>query len=200
MTDDVVSISTRTNKLILTSENSANMLKDNIADFRLVINDIDERTRELTAQTNLSSIHSNLEDLNKFVYDIQNSVENNTEYNKVVNESLLAIAEWVDNAGATLSSLDAKIEKIDNIEEVKKLIKNIEKPAEFDYSIIQTLDSKLNQQQERIDSLESKLDRILELVEANDCAPITKKLGGVDRQLAKLNKSIERLTAYVNEE
>jgi len=200
MTDDVVSISTRTNKLILTSENSANMLKDNIADFRLVINDIDERTRELTAQTDLSSIHSNLEDLNKFVYNIQNSVENNTEYNKVVNESLLAIAEWVDNAGATLSSLDAKIEKIDNIEEVKKLIKNIEKPAEFDYSIIQTLDSKLNQQQERIDSLESKLDRILELVEANDCAPITKKLGGVDRQLAKLNKSIERLTAYVNEE
>ena len=47
MNEDIVSISTRTNKLLLTSENSSNLLKEHLESFRLVIDDLDVRTREL---------------------------------------------------------------------------------------------------------------------------------------------------------
>ena len=193
MNEDVVSISTRTNKLLLTSENSANLLKENLDSFRLVVNDIDERTRNLAESYDLTDVHTSIS-------AIQNSLEENNRHSNIVNQSLVAIAEWVDCAGATLSSISDKVEKIDDIESVKSLIRNIEMPDRFDYSVFDSIEEKFNVQQDKIDMLEDKINRLTELVEANDNTQITKKISSVDRQLAKLNKSIERLTSYVDEE
>ena len=193
MNEDVVSISTRTNKLLLTSENSANLLKENLESFRLVIDDIDERTRNLAESYDLTDVHTSIS-------AIQNSLEENSRHSSIVNQSLVAIAEWVDCAGATLSSISDKVEKIDDIESVKSLIRNIEMPDRFDYSVFDSIEEKFNVQQDKIDMLEDKINKLTELVEANDNTQITKKISSVDRQLAKLNKSIERLTSYVDEE
>ena len=97
-------------------------------------------------------------------------------------------------------NLDTAGEKIDDIESVKSLIRNIEMPDRFDYSVFDSIEEKFNVQQDKIDMLEDKINRLTELVEANDNTQITKKISSVDRQLAKLNKSIERLTSYVDEE
>ena len=193
MNEDVVSISTRTNKLLLTSENSANLLKENLESFRLVVNDIDERTRNLAESYDLTDVHSSIS-------SIQNALIENSRHSNVVNQSLVAIAEWVDCAGATLSSISEKVEKIDDIEDIKSLIRNIEMPDRFDYSVFDSIEEKFNVQQDKIDMLEDKINKLTELVEANDNTQITKKISSVDRQLAKLNKSIERLTSYVDEE
>ena len=50
-----------------------------------------------------------------------------------------------------------------------------------------------------IDILESKLGEVLDLVDGNDTAQLTKKVGGMDRQIAKLNKSIEKIASHVVE-
>ena len=177
----------------MTSENSANLLKENLDSFRLVVNDIDERTRNLAESYDLTDVHTSIS-------AIQNSLEENSRHSNIVNQSLVAIAEWVDCAGATLSSISDKVEKIDDIESVKSLIRNIEMPDRFDYSVFDSIEEKFNVQQDKIDMLEDKINRLTELVEANDNTQITKKISSVDRQLAKLNKSIERLTSYVDEE
>ena len=89
--------------------------------------------------------------------------------------------------------------KLNDIDDVKAMVRSIELPS-IDYSVFDSIEEKFNAQQDRIDNLEDKLNRLMELVEANDNTQITKKITSVDKQLAKLNKSIERLTFYVDEE
>ena len=55
------------------------------------------------------------------------------------------------------------------------------------------MDEKMSTQQSRIDSLEAKL------AEFTDTTQLTKKVGGMDRQIAKLNKSIEKIASHVIE-
>ena len=194
--EDIVSISTRTNKLLIASDNSGNMLKENIEHFRLVMDDIDERTRDLIENTNVKPIsHS--------ISNIEKTFAKNADYNYVVNQSLMSIAEWVDCAGVSLSNITDRLnslEKLDNIEDVKMMIREIDIPNQIDSSVFENIEEQFVAQQLRIDTLESKLDKLMELVESNDNTQITKKITSVDKQLAKLNKSIERLTSYVDEE
>ena len=193
MNEDIVSISTRTNKLLLTSENSSNLLKENLENFKLVIDDLDVRTKNLIENNDLSGIETSIE-------NIERTLEGNKTYNNIVNQSLLSIAEWVDCAGATLTTITQKLNKLEDIEDVKAMIRSIEMPTQFDYSIFDNIEEKFNTQQNKIDILEEKINRLTELVEANDNSQINKKINSVDKQLAKLNKSIERLTSYVDEE
>ena len=58
------------------------------------------------------------------------------------------------------------------------------------------MDDKIESQQKKIDMLEAKLS---EVVDSKDTAQLTKKVGGMDRQIAKLNKSIEKIASHVVE-
>ena len=66
--------------------------------------------------------------------------------------------------------------------------------------ILLSAKGEIDMKQDKVSELEDKINKLTELVEANDNTQITKKISSVDRQLAKLNKSIERLTSYVDEE
>ena len=57
----------------------------------------------------------------------------------------------------------------------------------------------MSTQQEKIDSLETKLEGVLSLLDEKDTAALSKKVGGMDRQIAKLNKSIEKIASHVVE-
>ena len=61
------------------------------------------------------------------------------------------------------------------------------------------MDEKMTQQQAKIDSLEVKLQSILGSLDENDTTQLTKKVGGMDRQIAKLNKNIEKIASHVVE-
>ena len=56
LNEDIVSISTRTNKLILASDESYKTLQENLQDFKLVINDLDERTRNFAQDAGLDLV------------------------------------------------------------------------------------------------------------------------------------------------
>ena len=61
------------------------------------------------------------------------------------------------------------------------------------------IDDKMAEQQAKIDSLEEKLEEVVSKIDPKDTAQLTKKVGGMDRQIAKLNKSIEKIASHVVE-
>ena len=245
LTEDIVSISTRTNKLILASDESYKTLKDNLNDFKLVIDDLDERTKNFAQESGMDRIDSKLNALNTMV-------QNGAKTNQVFNQIFEYLAEWVDNAGNQISAISSKVETLDDIGQIKVMLADLKAEAEdnsdnveliealgnvfdkqakkiaemeskLDKMIVENtinnqknkldikpmedtlnrflaaLGDKISSQQEKIDSLEYSLDKVLNLLDEKDTAQLSKKMGGMDKQIAKLNKSIEKIASHVIE-
>lgn len=242
LADDIVSISSRTNKLLLSSDESYKTLQDNLQDFKLVINDLDERTRNFAQDAGLDKIDSKLGAINTMI-------QNGAKTNQVFNQVFEYLAEWVDNAGAKITAISDKVETLDDIGQIKVMLEDLKAEAEdttASNELIEAMSNVFDKQTKRISSLESKLDRIIvdntinaknnkldlspmeetlnrflvamddkiesqqkkidmleaklsEVVDSKDTAQLTKKVGGMDRQIAKLNKSIEKIASHVVE-
>lgn len=82
LAEDLVSISTRTNKLILASDESYKTLQDNLQDFKLVINDLDERTRNFAEDAGITRIDDKLGSINSM---IQQGAKTNQVFNRCLN-------------------------------------------------------------------------------------------------------------------
>ena len=66
-------------------------------------------------------------------------------------------------------------------------------------SFLVAIDEKMSTQQDKINSLELKLETIMNSFGEKNTQQLTKKVGGMDKQIAKLNKSIEKIASYVVE-
>lgn len=245
LNEDIVSISTRTNKLILASDESYKTLQENLQDFKLVINDLDERTRNFAQDAGLDKIDNKLGAINTMI-------QNGAKTNQVFNQVFEYLAEWVDNAGAQITSISDKVETLDDIGQIKVMLEDLKAETEdnsdsaeliealsnvfdkqakkiasleakLDRVIVETtinnknnkidmspleetlnrflvaIDDKMSSQQDKINSLESKLEDVAAMFNPKDTAQLTKKVGGMDRQIAKLNKSIEKIASHVVE-
>ena len=245
LTEDIVSISTRTNKLILASDESYKTLQDNLQDFKLVINDLDERTRNFAEDAGIHQIDDKLHSINTM---IQNGAKTNLVFNQVFEY----LAEWVDKAGEQISTISDKVETLDDIGQIKVMLQDLKSKADdsseseeliealgnifdkqakkinsleakLDKLLVEStinnqknkidmtpfedtlnrfliaIDDKMSLQQVKIKSLETKLEDVMSLIDPKDTAQLTKKVGGMDRQIAKLNKSIEKIASHVIE-
>lgn len=245
LNEDIVSISTRTNKLILASDESYKTLQENLQDFKLVINDLDERTRNFAQEAGLDRIDNKLGAINTMI-------NNGAKTNQVFNQVFEYLAEWVDNAGAQISAISDKVETLDEIGQIKVMLEDLRAEAEdnsesdeliealgavfdkqakkiasleakLDRVIVETtinnknnkidmtpleetlnrflvaIDDRMSAQQAKINSLEAKLEDVISMFNPKDTAQLTKKVGGMDRQIAKLNKSIEKIASHVVE-
>lgn len=245
LNEDIVSISTRTNKLILASDESYKTLQENLQDFKLVINDLDERTRNFSQEVGIERIDNKLGVIN-------NLIQSGAKTNQVFNEVFEYLAEWVDNAGAQITAISNKVETLDDIGQIKVMLEDLKAEAadnsecneliealsnvfdkqakkissleaKLDRMIVDTtinnknnkidmtpmentlnkflvaIDSRMVDQQNKINSLEEKLLDVMSLVDSKNTVQLTKKVGGMDRQIAKLNKSIEKIASHVIE-
>ncbi len=245
LSEDIVSISTRTNKLLLSSDESYKMLQDNLQDFKLVIDDLDERTRNFSKESGIDKLDNKLSAINAMI-------QSGTKTNQVFNQVFEYLAEWVDKAGVQIASISDKVETLDEISQIKTMIEDLKASAQDDsesaelvdalsavfdkqtkrISSLETkldrmivdstinnirpdvditpiedtlnrflvaMDDKMSAQQAKINSLEEKLEEVMTLVDNKDTAQLTKKVGGMDKQLAKLNKSIEKIASNVVE-
>ncbi len=245
LTEDIVSISTRTNKLLLASDESYKTLKDNLHDFKLVIDDLDERTRNFAQESGMDRIDSKLNAINTMM-------QNGAKTNQVFNEVFEYLAQWVDNAGNQINSISDKVEILDDIGQIKTMLTDMKAESEdnsenveliealsnvfdkqakkinametkIDKMIVENtinyqknkldltpmedtlnkflaaISEKMTTQQEKINSLESALEKVIDILDEKDTAQLTKKVGGMDRQIAKLNKSIEKIASHVVE-
>ena len=245
LAEDIVSISTRTNKLLLTSDESYKTLQDNLQDFRLVINDLDERTRNFVHDAGIDKIDNKLSAIN-------NMIQNGAKTNQVFNQVFEYLAEWVDKAGEQITTISDKVDTLDDISQIKLMLEDLRaeskdntesqelidalttifdkqakriasleskldriivdskvnekknavdiKPLEDTINkFLVTLEDKISSQHDKINLLENKLEEVVSLVDNKDTAQLSKKVGGMDRQLAKLNKSIEKIASNVVE-
>ena len=176
MYSDVLSISSRINKLLLASDESAVALSTAMDSFKQVMSDLYEGMKKLdyTEITNtLDKIKTDTEDTAKQT--------NNTV------ESVAKLSLWADDTDEKLTDISETLEKL------KKAMPSNE-------NVLDELETKFAKQQQRIESLEDKLDELIALSSDNDSSNVSKKLNDIDKQLTRLNRSIERLTSYVDEE
>ena len=176
ITSDIVSISSRTNKLLLASDESANALNTSMMSFKETISDLYDGLKKLD--------YSEMTDkLEKVELNVQNALKSQN----TMSESIAKLAIWANGTDETLTDVTDALSKL------KKSMPSNE-------SVIEELELKFAKQQQKIDTLEEKLDELLALSGENDSSNMSKKLTDIDKQLTRLNKSIERLTSYVDEE
>lgn len=245
LSEDIVSISTRTNKLILASDESYKTLQDSLQDFKLVINDLDERTRNFAHEAGIDRIDNKLGSINTMI-------QNGAKTNQVFNQVFEYLAEWVDKAGDQINSISDRVETLDDIGQIKVMLEDLKAEAEDNSEsteLIEALSNVFEKQAKKISSLEAKLDRVIvettinnknnkidmspfedtlnrflvaigdkmaaeqdkikslearleeamSMIDPKDTLQLTKKVGGMDRQIAKLNKSIEKIASHVIE-
>ncbi|MBP7212362.1 hypothetical protein KBA27_05955, partial [bacterium] len=219
MNEDLVSISTRTNKLLLNSDESYNALKSNIDDFKNVVSVLDEKVRYMDTTEVNRRIENKIENVNKM---IQSSVKSD----KIFNQALMYLAEWVDTASEDIGSISETVEKVSEIDEVKNAISEIKKglPKYDEDKLLNTISERFESQQEHIERLESKIEKlstkrttksgtvdVKEIVEevvarfeasmpkekAN--TKLAKKVDNIEKQLTMLNEGLQKLTSYVDE-
>ena len=219
MNEDIISISNRTNRLLLTSDESYTNLKVNLDDFRNVVYNLEEKVRYLDSTEATNRIETKIETVNQLAISCVKS-------DKIFNQAFTYLAEWVDSASENMASIIEKVEKVTEIDEVKQSIAEIKKTVSKKADLAAMLDEisdKFEQQQVKIERLEEKIDDLSNigsqsssqfdlkaivaevLAQVAGSAPIAdskliKKVDTIDKQLVKMGKNIEKLTSYVDAE
>ncbi len=165
LNDDILSISSRTNKLLLNSDESYQALSDGLTKFSSVIYNLEERINVLDNREFNERVEKKMDALNAVV-------TSNANADKVFHQVLSYLGEWVDDASEKLNEISERVAALE-------------------------LDKKYEEQQNRMDRLEMKLEKVLALLEDEDSGKVAKKVDAVEKQMKKLNQNVEKLTAYV---
>jgi len=173
MTDEITDLSARTNKLILTSEDSRSDIKNTVLRFEQFLNQIYGNIKPI-ADMNLSL---KIETMTSIIDRVSKLTETHARIINNINEKIDAVESNV----------------VENIKELKKLLPQ-------SASVIGLLERKFEEQEERLASMEEKMNEFMETMEAKGGSELGKQIMNIDKKLAKLNKSIEKVTSYVDEE
>ncbi|MDR1168724.1 MAG: hypothetical protein LBK53_07550 [Heliobacteriaceae bacterium] len=179
--EDILSISARTNKLLLNSGESDRTLGNTLKQFNNVI-------ANLEAKIN-TEINERIE---QKIDSLKSMMAANTKTDKVFHEVLTYIGEWVDGVSEKINDV---YEKTSQVDEVKKVLSEIRVSAPS--GMLDELEEMYEKQQNRMDRLEMKLERVLSVIE--DDSKVAKKLDKVEKQISRLSLDVEKLASYVNE-
>ncbi len=189
LSQDILSISSRTNKLILTSDESYNALNNGLNDFSNIVYKLEERINYLDNKEITERIEQKLD-------NVANVVTGSANSDKVMRQALIYMGEWIDTTSENLDNLSIQTDKINEIEHI---IEKLQKTMPEQTDLLNNLTEKFEEQQERIDRLEMKLEKILSALDDIDDTKLTKKVDKIDKQLTKLSDTIEKLATYVDE-
>ena len=95
---------------------------------------------------------------------INTMIQNGAKTNQVFNQVFEYLAEWVDNAGAQITSISDKVETLDDIGQIKVMLEDLKAEAEDNSDsaeLIEALSNVFDKQAKKIASLEAKLDRVI---------------------------------------
>lgn len=190
LNEDIVSISSRTNKLILNSDESNKALQDGLNNFGNVIQKLEDRISYLDNTEINERIERKIDDVHSLVTEADS-------VNKVSRQVMMYLGEWIDSASENLSAITEKTAEIDGIKESIQELKEI---VPEKTTILDDIERKFEQQEERIDRLEMGLDKILSMLEEKDDTILERKVDKIEKMLSALGTNIEKLTSYVDEE
>ena len=193
--EDVLSLSSRTNKLLLTSDESYRALTDGLDEFSKVTNQLQKRIDILDNNSINEVIEKKLDNINDAVTMSANA-------DNIMRQVMMYLGEWIDDASEKLEIISADTSNLSVINSEICLLKSMVDNKE----IVESLEKKFNEQQNKIDMLEHKLDAILNAVQ-NSAGQyssmedkISEKMKKLDDKINKLSKGIEKLTSYVDED
>lgn len=214
---DVISLSSRTNKLLLSSDESYKALTDGLDEFSRVTNQLQKRIDELDNSALSEIIEKKLDNINDAVTSSANS-------DNIMRQVMLYLGEWIDEASAKLDTISNDTSNLSLVNSELCLLKS----KLDDKALIDTVESKFEEQESRIESLERKLEAVLNAVENSGSqnpqinnvmelfddkinsvddkmsnleekiTALNCKLEKLDDKLDKLSKGIEKLASYVD--
>lgn len=190
LNEDILSISSRTNKLLLTSDESYKALNDGLNNFSSLVYKLEDRINYLD-NTEVS------ERLEKKIDNIHSMSVASANADKVFHQVMMYLGEWIDSTTENISSIT---EKTSEISEIKESIEELREAIPEKTSILDELEEKFEQQELRIDRLEMKLEKILSTLEEKDDMMLNRKVDKIEKLLSRLGTNIEKLTSYVDEE
>jgi len=186
---EILSLSTRTNKLLLNSDESYQSLSKGLDQFSSVIYQLEERINYLDNKEVNERIEKKIDNLNAIVTSNANS-------DKVFHQVLNYLGEWIDTTTEKITEIN---EKTSGIEDMKEVISDLKESLPDKSYLFDEIEEKFEEQQSRIDRLEMKLDKILSAIEEKDDSLINGKIDQLGTQLSKLGINIEKLASYVEE-
>lgn len=184
--EDILSLSVRTNKILLNSDNSQKFITDTLDDFT-------QKTTNL--QDKLEDLANNKLDARLSV--IENTVKENASTSKRLQSVMTYLGEWMDGTTEAISNIQETTAQASTVTEMIETLKS-EIPNQAE--ILEAVEVKFEEQQAKIDNLEQKLEKVLEKLSALDENVINTKIDKLDEKLNRLSMNIEKLTAYVDEE
>lgn len=190
LNEDIVSISSRTNKLLLNSDEAYKALNDGLNNFSNIIYKLEDRINYLDNTDTSERVERKLDNIHSLAVEADNA-------NKVSRQVMMYLGEWIDKAGESINLISEKTFEIDsikeNIQELRQVIpeKNV---------ILDEIERKFEKQEERIDRLEMGLDKVLSILEQKDDTMLERKVDNIEKLLSALGTNIEKLTSYVDEE
>ena len=190
LNEDILSISSRTNKLLLTSDESYRALNDGLNNFSSLVYRLEDRINDLDKTQISDRLERKLDSVHSMAVASANA-------DKVFHQVMMYLGEWIDSTTENISSITDKTSEISIIKENINELKNIipEKSQ-----LLDDLQSRFVKQEERIDDLEMKLDKILSTLEEKDDMVLNRKVDKIEKMLSRLGTNIEKLTSYVDEE
>lgn len=214
--EDVLSISTRVNTLLLSSDKDSDNLKNALMEFKTCFDEINSQLKSETNVQQYQSLQSSLDRIGSLL-------EENKNCSELINQSLVMLAEWVDNAGESITDISEKLgngiasikipEVIDYTEQIELLEQKIVTQNNIianQQAYIQEMDNKLstvleqNKQLvllgEKLSQMDDKMTTALEFSAKNNVSDVMEKMTEIDIKLEKLNNSIGKITSYVDEE
>ena len=190
LNDDIISISSRTNKLLLTSDESYKALSSGLDRFSNVVSNLEEKISYIDN----SEVNQRFE---KKIDAIKSMVTSSVNADKVFHQVLMYLGEWIDATSENISSITEKAAEIDR---VKAMIEELKEAVPDKKDILSELEEKFENQESRIDRLEMKIERILSTLEEKDDMVLNNKVDKIEKQLSRLSANIEKLASYVDEE
>lgn len=210
LNEDIASISKRTNKLIISSDELTKVLKANIASFTSLINTFEKQSREFYNSAFLNDINTKIDAINKGTNAILKS-------DQVLTEAFMYMGEWIDSASDSFDEIKNDLSKIKKnvlseddsaTEKLEISVKNLSQRIDVQEAKIDSVDDKLNKiitQQNESKELKSLLEYVASQVSVtnekiieND--KLSQKIASMEKQLKKIEKNLAVITEYIDEE
>lgn len=207
LNEDILSISSRTNKILLTSDESNKALNDGLNNFGNLVEKLEDRLEYLDNTEATERLERKIESIQSMAVESANA-------DKVFHQVMMYLGEWIDTTTENISSITEKtseinlikenindvIEKVSDIQDIKDNIEELRSAVPDKSELLSELENKFEQQEARIDRLEMKLEKILSTLEEKDDMVLNRKVDKIEKMLSRLGTNIEKLTSYVDED
>ena len=203
LTEDISSISKRTNKLIISSDEVNKKLLSNITAFTSLINTFEKQSKSFYNSTFLKDIYKKVDVITKGTEALISS-------NQAVNEAFVYMGEWIDTASDSFDNLQSDITKIK-----KNLLSGDEDFTNKFEGAITAINQRLDEQENKINQIlaqqseSQELKSLLEYVASQvsvtnekiiENEQLTQKILSMEKQLKKIEKNIAIITEYIDDD